>query len=298
MTIIKEIIELLHDNDCVILPNFGAFILKNKSAYIKDDEFFPPSKFVSFNQMLSENDGLLYKYISKTKNITYDKASKLVDNEIGELNKKLSSDLIFEIKDLGIFELKENNLIFNPNYSINFNNYSFGLTSFVRKPSAKVIKDSDIHENSLNINYLLRYAAITFVVLGFTYFGYNNYTNYVSNENLKSIADAQNQIKRNIQTATFNLGELPTISIKVNAPVIKANSTNFSVIAGSFRSKNNAQKHLNELLSKGFKASYTSVNPKGLYRVAYARLSTRKDAYILISKIKAKGQDAWLLIEN
>ena len=49
MTIIKEIIELLHDNDCVILPNFGAFILKNKSAYIKDDEFFPPSKFVSFN---------------------------------------------------------------------------------------------------------------------------------------------------------------------------------------------------------------------------------------------------------
>ena len=298
MTIINEIIELLHDNDCVILPNFGAFILKNKSAYVEDNEFFPPSKYVSFNQMLSESDGLLYNYISKSKNISYTKASKLVDDEIGQLNKKLSLDLIFEIKDLGIFELKDNSLIFNPNYSTNFNSYSFGLTSFSRKPATKDIKVGYRGEANLSTNYLLRYAVITFLLLGFTYFGYNSYTNYISNEKLKSIADVQNQIKKNVQTATFNLGELPTINIKVNAPLKKANSTNFSVIAGSFRSKNNAQKHLNELLSQGFEASFTSVNPKGLYRVAYARLSTRKDAYILISEIRAQGQDAWLLIEN
>ena len=42
----------------------------------------------------------------------------------------------------------------------------------------------------------------------------------------------------------------------------------------------------------------TSINPKGLFRVAYARLKTRKEAADLISKIKTSGQDAWLLIEN
>ena len=72
----------------------------------------------------------------------------------------------------------------------------------------------------------------------------------------------------------------------------------FSVISGSFRSKVNAEKQLNYLISLGYKASYTSINPKGLYRVAYGRLETRNEAANLMSSIKNNGQDAWLLIEN
>jgi hypothetical protein len=60
----------------------------------------------------------------------------------------------------------------------------------------------------------------------------------------------------------------------------------------------NAQKQLNSLINLGYNASYTSVNPKGLFLVAYARLKTRNEAASLISKIKGNGQDAWLLIEN
>ncbi len=104
----------------------------------------------------------------------------------------------------------------------------------------------------------------------------------------------------NIDTgsATFNIGELPTINLKVTAPVENINKTYFSVIAGSFRSKVNAEKHLNYLINKGFKASYTAENPNGLFRVAYARLESRKKAYSLIAEIKENGQDAWLLIED
>ena len=76
------------------------------------------------------------------------------------------------------------------------------------------------------------------------------------------------------------------------------NKTYFSVIAGSYRSKANAKKHLNYLINKGFKASYTSINPSGLFRVAYARLDSRKKAYSLIAEIKEDGEDAWLLIED
>ena len=52
------------------------------------------------------------------------------------------------------------------------------------------------------------------------------------------------------------------------------------------------------LISKGFKASYTAINPKGLFRVAYARLDSKKKAYSLIAEIKENGEDAWLLIED
>jgi nucleoid DNA-binding protein len=299
MTIFKDIVELLHNNDCVILPGFGAFVLKKKSASIIQNKFIPPSKNVSFNSMLKENDGLLVKYISGTRKTSYKKALNLVEKEVEAFNKKLTRDLLVEIESIGIFELKdENSLNFNPDLSINFDSSSFGLQSFLKDPLLKNIKTESKKEISFVSNYLLRNAAIFISVMGLSYLGYFNYTNYIDTEKLNNIAVAQNQILKKVQAATFDLGELPAISLNVSAPVINQNSIYFSVIAGSFRSKNNAQKQLNSLISLGYKASYTTINPKGLFRVAYARLKTRKEASSLISKIKGSGQDAWLLIEN
>ena len=299
MTIYKDIVELLHNNDCVILPGFGAFVLKKKSASIIQNKFIPPSKNVSFNSMLKENDGLLVKYISGTRKTSYKKALNLVEKEVEAFNKKLTRDLLVEIESIGIFELKdENSLNFNPDLSINFDSSSFGLQSFLKDPLLKNIKTESKKEISFVSNYLLRNAAVFISVMGLSYLGYFNYTNYIDTEKLNNIAVAQNQILKKVQAATFDLGELPAISLNVSAPVINQSSIYFSVIAGSFRSKNNAQKQLNSLISLGYKASYTTINPKGLFRVAYARLKTRKEASSLISKIKGSGQDAWLLIEN
>ena len=299
MGIFKDVAKLLHSNDCVIVPNFGAFVLKSKSAYIKKNEFFPPTKYVSFNAMLKDNDGLLAKHISGEKNISYKKSLKLISQEIISFKENLSKDLIIDTESLGIFELKEKEtLVFNPDFSINFDNKVFGLKSFVREPLLSKISEESKKNNQFSSNVLLKYAAIAIAIFGFSYFGYFNYNDYLNNEKLKNIAIAQEKILENVQLATFNLGELPPININVTAPIVKDNSVYYSVIAGAFRSKGNAEKHLNTLIGKGYQASYTSINPKGLYRVAYARLKTRKEAAELISKIKTSGADAWLLIEN
>ena len=299
MGIFKDVAKLLHSNDCVIVPNFGAFVLKSKSAYIEKNEFFPPSKYVSFNSMLKDNDGLLAKHISGEKNISYKKSLKLISEEVISFKESLSKDLIIDTESLGIFELKEKEtLVFNPDFSINFDNKVFGLKSFVREPLLSKISEESKKNNQFSSNVLLKYAAITIAIFGFSYFGYFNYNDYINNEKLKNIAIAQEKILENVQSATFNLGELPPININVTAPIVKDNSVYYSVIAGAFRSKGNAEKHLNTLIGKGYQASYTSINPKGLYRVAYARLKTRKEAADLISKIKTSGADAWLLIEN
>ena len=299
MSIFEDISHLLHSNDCVILPNFGAFVLKSKAAYIEKNEFFPPSKYVSFNSMLKDNDGLLAKFISEERKISYKKSLSLILDEVKVLNEKLSEDLIFDTEYLGIFELKEKNtLIFNPDFSINFDTSVFGLNSFVRKPLDNISSIRTEEKAQFNANNLLRYAAVFLSILGLSYFGYFNYNKYLNNEKLKNIAIAQEKILENVQTATFNLGDLPPININVTTPIVKDNSTYYSVIAGAFRSKRNAEKHLNTLIINGYQASYTSLNPKGLFRVAYARLKTRKEAAELILKIKNSGQDAWLLIEN
>ncbi len=299
MGIFKDVARLLHSNECVIVPNFGAFVLKAKSAYIQKNEFFPPSKYVSFNAMLKDNDGLLAKHISVERKISYKKSLKLISEEVIYFKKSLSKDLIIDTESLGVFELKEKEtLVFNPDFSINFDNKVFGLKSFVREPILSKISEESNKNNQFSSNVLLKYAAIAISVIGFSYFGYFNYNDYLNNEKLKNIAIAQEKILDNIQSATFNLGELPPININVTAPIVKDNSVYYSVIAGAFRSKGNAKKHLNTLIEKGYQASYTSINPKGLFRVAYARLKTRKEAAELISKIKTSGADAWLLIEN
>ncbi len=299
MSIFKNIVDLLHNNDCVILPGFGAFVLKNTSATIKGNEFIPPGKNVSFNSMLKENDGLLVKHISATRKTSYKKALKIVENEVELFINRLSKDLLVEIESLGIFELKdENNIIFNPDFSTNFDSSSFGLQSFLREPVLKNIKKDSSKDIRFVSNSLIRTAAVFLAVIGISYLGYFNYTNYIDNIKLNNVAIAQNQILENVQAATFDLGELPAINLNVSAPVANLNSVYFSVISGSFRSKNNAQKQLNTLINLGYNASYTTLNPKGLFRVAYARLKTRKEAASLMSKIKESGQDAWLLIED
>ena len=296
MTIFKEIYDLLYNNDCVIVPEFGAFVLKSHSAYIKDDTFYPPRKVISFNAMLDENDGLLVKHISTSRNISYKKALKTIDDETQSLKNELSADKKIKIDPLGYIELSsEGNLVFYPKESINFESNSFGLTSFSKQPILKSVKKDASFKTASTTTPVLRYAAIFIALIGFSYFGYFN---YLDNERIKNIAIAQDQILQNVQAATFNIGELPTINLKVTAPIENTNKIYFSVIAGSFRSKVNAEKHLNHLISKGFKASYTAINPRGLFRVAYARLDSRKKAYSLIAEIKENGEDAWLLIED
>ena len=299
MTIFKEIYDLLYNNDCVIVPEFGAFVLKSHSAYIKDDTFYPPRKVISFNVMLDENDGLLVKHLSNSRNISYKKALKTINDETQSLKNELSADKKIKIDPLGYIELSsEGNLVFYPEESINFESNSFGLTSFSKQPILKSVKKDASFKTASTTTPVLRYAAMFIALIGFSYFGYFNYSNYLDNERIKNIAIAQDQILQNVQAATFNIGELPTISLKVTAPIENTNKIYFSVIAGSFRSKINAEKHLNHLISKGFKASYTAINPRGLFRVAYARLDSRKKAYSLIAEIKENGEDAWLLIED
>jgi nucleoid DNA-binding protein len=173
MTLFKDIIELLHNNDCVILPGFGAFVLKSKAASIRANEFIPPAKYVSFNSMLKENDGLLVKYISEIRKISYKKALIILEDEVNSLNKKLSKDLLVEIPSFGIFELKnESTLYFNPDLSVNYDSSSFGLKSFLKEPMLKIIKKESSKESPTVTNYLLRNAAIFISVIGLSYFGY------------------------------------------------------------------------------------------------------------------------------
>jgi nucleoid DNA-binding protein len=92
----KHILALLNSNLRVIIPEFGAFIIKQKQPRI-----------VVFNEFLRYNDGLLIEYISKTEGIELDMARKLVEDYVAGLVKLLSAGKRCRIRGIGTLEQEE-----------------------------------------------------------------------------------------------------------------------------------------------------------------------------------------------
>ena len=300
MSISKHINELLYNHNCVIVPGFGAFLTKNIAASRNNDVFSPPKKTIAFNGMLKENDGLLANKISATDGISYKAALKKIKKDVKTLASSLNVGEV-EIDNIGTLRLNDEKKIqFQPNQNVNFDSRSYGLESFTRPPRKTSSPEEKVKKLSIP-DYAIRYAAIIILLIGISSISYNSFDEFRYEQKAESLANAQKKILENVQAATFDLGEYAKISIPIKQNIIpvKSSSIYYSVIAGSFRSMENANKKLKSLITLGYQASFTSVNPKGLHRVAYARLKNRNEAVNLISRIKKdKGNDAWLLIEK
>lgn len=86
--------ELLKVNSRVIIPDFGAFLVKEK----------PGGKMeISFNDFLKFNDGLLANKIIKAENITKTEAIKKIKEFIKEIEDKIKTGERFEIEKVGEF---------------------------------------------------------------------------------------------------------------------------------------------------------------------------------------------------
>ena len=321
MEIKRYINDLLYQYECITIPEFGSFLTRKMPAKINfDGSFSPPIKKISFNVLLKTNDGILAKYIAQKTNSNYESVLKLINKKTIKWIKKLQTD---SINFPGIGEMKLNNhgkIEFLPSNEINFNKDSFGLYPFKKDPLIKISYNKNnyqIMEKSNNDDLLftpennnkrktlyVKYSAIgllIIILIGSIYFFSDN---YLTNQKVKEIEIAQKKIKSNVQKATFDLGKLSKVELSLNSSEID-NSTNlssnqkyFSIIAGSFRSINNAENKLNSLLKEGYKAEMAKKSSKGFHRVAYGRFSSKKKAINLLIFVKYTLQEeAWFLEE-
>ena len=321
MEIKSYINDLLYQYECVTIPEFGSFLTRKIPAKIGfDGTFTPPKKEVSFNSLLKTNDGILAKHIAQKTNSNYESILKLINKKTIKWIEKL------EVESLnfpGIGEMKLNNhgkIEFLPSNEINFYKNSFGLYTFKKNPLVNISynkKHDQIMENSNNDDLLftpesknkkrkmqyIKYSAIgllIIVLIGSIYFFSDN---YFSNQKLKEIEIAQKKIKSNVQKATFDIGKLSKVELNINSNTPKVSNLNsnekyFSVIAGSFRSINNAENKLNSLVKEGYKAEMAKKSSEGFHRVAYGRFISKKKAINLLIFVKYTLQEeAWFLEE-
>ena len=290
MKISSYIFELLQSNDCVIVQYFGALVARNISAKISSDgsKIFPPNKELSFNKNLVKNDGLLINAISSNENISYEGAEQKITNWVRRTNKKLEKQRYIEIKNIGSISLENTKYVFVPNQNSIFLKSSYGFNSI---DSSQITR----RQKSINNNYL-KYAAILIVFLSLTGVFTNSYFDSINEFNKASYAEANLEIEKKIQKATFNINtSLPVVKLP-----IRKQYGSFHIIAGSFRLEENSLRMISQLKKKGFiEARKVGVNKFGLLQVAYNSYDTVEEARLALSEIRTKQDlNAWLLIKN
>jgi len=301
--------DLLYRYDCVIVPNFGAFLTHRVSAKLDNNthSFYPPKKALSFNEQLQTNDGLLANYIAEVEKVPYLVAVEKVAKQVKSIKSYLVEGETIELDNIGDLLLnKEGNINFEPSHHINYLTDAFGLSQFktteVTREVHKVIVEEvekvipiAITPEKRNTRPYLKYAAIGLLLLtagGFV--ASNYYGNQVDNHNQIAQEEANEQLDVKVQEATFIIDSpLPAATLQVEKM-----TGNYHIVAGAFRIEANSIKKVQQLKDKGFKARKIGINRYGLHEVVYSSHTDRIEALNALKTIKrTHNRDAWLLVK-
>jgi cell division protein FtsN/nucleoid DNA-binding protein len=132
-TINQHISQLLYHHECVVVPEFGAFLTRSYPAELNSsiNMLRPAWRQVVFNGRIAENDGLLAKHVASVEGITYKEALEAIFIAVKNWKRLLRGGQKLNLAGVGkLFLDTESTLQFNPAQDVNYNVYSYGLPIF------------------------------------------------------------------------------------------------------------------------------------------------------------------------
>ncbi len=313
MLIEKHISDLLYRYQCVTVPGFGAFLTETVSAHVTGSasSFFPPKKVVSFNANVKNNDGLLANHVALQEKMSYELAVIKIGDVVNEWTYLLQNRNRVVLKNIGEISVNnEMNWVFEPANTVNYLTDSFGLSSFVSPEITREVLKQEVEaleekapiiftpERKRDYSYL-KYAAVFVVMLGAGGFGYKTYYDQqIETKTLAVQKNVQEKVQQQIQEATFVISApVEAVELSVAAPVEE--KMPYHLVAGAYRSEENANKAITELKAAGFEnAKMLPMNKHNLYPVIYGSFKNLNEAQTERKNIqKSHNAEAWLLIE-
>ncbi len=130
--LIPIIVDLLSKHTCVIVPDFGGFIVNEKGAVVNTagDRFFPPRKELIFNPHLSHNDGLLVHALMQKDGISFDEANRIISEKVKSVRRELDIHKTYSLGDFGFFSFEATGIAFHAKEISIEDIGSFGLREF------------------------------------------------------------------------------------------------------------------------------------------------------------------------
>lgn len=302
--------DLLYRYECVIVPEFGAFLTQRESAKVHEstNAFYPPKKVLSFNEQIQKNDGLLVHYIADVEKIPFEAALNKIQKRIKSLKSYLIQGETLTFDNIGeMFLNNEGKIQFEPSYHLNYLTDAFGLSQFVSPSVTREVYKEEVEEleEAIPITFTpekrkarpyLRYAAVALIALTIGSVGMSRfYVNQIETHNQIAQEEANKQLENKIQEATFIIDNpLPAITLNV-----EKQSGRYHIVAGAFRVEENSTKKVNQLQKLGYDARKIGVNKYGLHEVVYGSFEDRLEALQALRKIRYNhNRAAWLLVKE
>ncbi|MDP2337771.1 MAG: SPOR domain-containing protein [Bacteroidota bacterium] len=304
MEINQYIKELLLLNDCVIIPEFGGFVANYKPATIENNQFFAPTKEISFNNKLISNDGLLITYISGTEGSNYFSAKQKLDNFVEEtlLNLERNRNVYFEGVGYIHYDSREN-LLFEPQLKQNLLVDSFGLQNFsyeklyqrqmpkpafkveYREPVPVIFQKRKLQKLVVALPLLMAMALIPM----------RNNKVYLS----KSDMGMWEALTHSAPVSTVQTEEQNTAEYTSNVAALNSEKFRYFIIGGSFKSEENASKYIQQLSEQGYSGKDLGIF-KGLHRIAMKGFENMEEAQKELNTIRYQNPQSgvWIHISE
>ena len=318
--------KLLYSYDCVIIPDFGGFVAKRKSAVFHPMEykFDPPKKVIGFNSDLTHTDGLLANELSKNQSISYPEAIELIDHQVSEWKSLLNQNKTIEIAGLGSFKQKNNHLEFYPDANQNFALETFGLESI---KGNYILRDKkETVEQKPTGSWVSYAAAIGFALLvgGSSFFANNNlvqpqlssFLPLLGNKTivaeeaietpvapiidvnaLENIAEINSEIAdsevTSIKVSPSETTELVNEEVETEKAEIDLSVKQFQVIGGSFKVYSQAMEHRAKLIRDGHERAVIVGKVGNFYMVAFDTFHNETEAANYKRELEKQGHDVF-----
>ncbi len=321
---------LLHQNDCVVVPGLGGFILNQLPAGYdeKENRFYPSRALPFFNKQLQSNDGLLAAALVRSENYDYQAAIKEIQRFVEIVKDSLNDKREYAMPGLGEFQSNhEGQITFFPDRESNTSVDTYGLDSLVITP---LIKPSQIQRKALapirkkSRAWISMAASLCIIALGAyfvnqsvqTPFGaqwgaLNPFSKTDKIETKKEVAkpvvstesetSIENPITETIQsTPKLEEAEESTLALEndmnTESHTITAADSVYYIVVGAFNSTRNAVRYENKLKNIGFSACSYSEAEGAMVRVCAEKHSKRFEAQERLSFIQGEANPkAWIL---
>lgn len=332
MDLYSIVYQLISENDCVIIPQFGGFIVNYAGATvnIKTQEFCPPSRRLAFNESLRDNDGLLLNYLCRHAGMSWQAAENHVGDFVQHLNNELVTNRIARFDYLGTFTREEGCLRFTPLENLNIAPQFYGFPRFHypmlqdEKPVNQIltqnlgkIKKVKTHKSKKRVLLIVTSAAAALaLVFYFAHPAFDNAPTPTTTEYAKvvPIDNPQTTVTTAVSTSDDNIvaptTEADIVEIAptdepaeaaiaevvdteiVTTPEVVVQTNNVYIIAGCFAEKQNAINLQSELTGKGFASELLPMN-NGMTRVTVKSFANTKLASAELDELKtATGNDS------
>ena len=317
----RHIQRLLSEHDCVIVPEFGAFIADYKPAVVREGKSTIPGKEILFNRKLTRNDGLLINSLIENEGLDYKTAKANIKQGVETWFQQLNNKAAIEIEGVGQLQMDEAGFI---QFLAQEDNTclldSYGLEAIrlkkitATKESVLDLSPQHLHKRrNLIIKVASAAAVIALLLIISTPLSDEPLTDYAGfstelenalrdSNTLPQDSTSKDSIPQTLKTPSITaVDSAHTRSSNTKPSPQKEDSINhktYHIIIASLPNAQMAEAYLNRFKEEYHFETVELLTGQGRYRISVAHFDQPKEAIAFVNSLRLlnpKFSDAWVL---